>query len=127
MSCLTDPATTSHRPGYNDAGFNAMSGLPTARLRCWHDVWHLSADTSRLRIACSLSDKKDFMNVHACLVQGPSVDTGDRSATVYHFRARSGDRAVQSGNRGIVPVAERAAAGAARRVAGTDQGRAGRA
>jgi nitronate monooxygenase len=68
------------------------------------------ANASHLRIPFSLSDEKDFMNVHACLVQGPSVDTGDRSAAVHHFRARSGDRAVQSGNRGIVSVAERAAA-----------------
>ena len=70
--------------------------------------------------------KRILPNVHACLVQGPSVDSRDRCAAVHHFRARSRDRAVQGGRRRIVSGAERAPAGAARRMAGADQGRARR-
>ena len=70
-----------------------------------------------------MKHRRIVSNVHACLVQGPSVDTRDRCAAVHHFRARSGDRAVQGGHGRLVSGAERAAAGAARRMAGADQGR----
>ena len=75
------------------------------------------------RASLSGINRRIVSNVHACLVQGPSVVTRDRCAAVHYFRAGSGDRAMQGGRGRIVSGAERAPAGAARRVAGADQGR----
>src|SRR5258706_100203 len=62
---------------------------------------------------CAFAKRQEgFSNVHACLVQGPSVDTRDRRAAVHHLRAGSGDRAVQGGHRRIVSGTERVSAGA---------------
>ena len=77
-----------------------MSGIS------WVPTRQMARSEKRIRIVS---------NVHACLVQGPSVDPRDRRAAVHHFRARSRDRAVQGGHGRLVSGAERAPAGAARR------------
>src|SRR5437660_1755623 len=52
-----------------------------ARLPSWYDVWHFVPNIH----PASLEDPN--ANVHACLVQGPPVDTRDRGAAVHHLRA----------------------------------------
>ena len=109
--------------------------MPVARILRTHArrmrdclVGMMSGILRRERLRLAPHDNRRILpNVHACLVQGPPVAARDRCAAVHHFRARSRDRAVQGRRRRLVSGAERAADGAARRVAGPDQGRAGRA